>query len=202
MGGVVASAAVAAQIVFILLFGLICVGVGVAMYLLNGFALRRMAKSCGLRHPWLGFFPFANLYLMGQLAECNPRPGKKSWPWRHILLVGEIVVFAAMLVVYVWMFGNMISAGVLDNPDSYGAYDLYNLYASMAGALSIMSILSMAYSVAVYIVYWKIYSLFAPDLAVVFLVLTILLSVSPILLFVIRKRQPVVKAPPTNTYWQ
>ena len=187
-------------ILFIVIFGLFMLAFCVVWYVLNGLALMRMAKSCGLKHPWMGFVPFADAYLMGQLAECNPTPGKKSWPWRHILLVGQIVVVAAMLIMYVGLFGSMI--GAIDEYGDFGVYDMYTMYGGAIGAISLFQAVSIAYSVLVYIVYWKIYSLFAPDLAVIFLVLTILLNVTPILLFIIRKRQPVVKAPPTNTYWQ
>ncbi len=194
-----AGASVAVLTIMMLLIYLAAFVASIAMYILNGIGLMKMARSCGLPHPWLGFIPYANLYLMGQLAEQNPAPGKKSWPWRHIALVGQIVIVAISLALVGWMVVDMFST--IATGAEFSEYDLLALYGSMFGAMLPLSLLSTAYSIVLYIIYWKIYSLFAPDLAVIFLVLTILLGITPILIFILRNRTPVNRPGPSGDQW-
>ncbi|MBQ8396625.1 MAG: hypothetical protein IJX53_00320 [Clostridia bacterium] len=185
--------------VLIIIFYLLVLAFSVAMYVLNGLGLMKMAKTCGLRHPWMGFVPFASTYLIGQLAEQNPTQGKKSWPWRHIALIGEIVITALAVALCIFMIGDMFN--VMAAGGEYSEYDMLSLYGSMFGLMAPLSLLSTVYSIVLYIIYWKIYSLFAPNLAVVFLVLTILFNITPILIFILRNRQPVNRPGPTNDQW-
>lgn len=186
-------------IIFLVVFYLAMFAFSITLYVLNGIGLMKMAKSCGLRHPWMGFVPFASTYLIGQLAEQNPAQGKKSWPWRHIALIGEIVIVALGVALCIFMLGDMF--GVIAAGGEYSEYDLLSLYGSMIGIMAPLSLLSTAYSIVIYIIYWKIYSLFAPNLAVIFLVLTILFNITPILIFILRNRQPVNRPGPTNDQW-
>lgn len=54
------------------LFWWITLGVGLGLYLIGtvfgGLGLYKLAKRAGIRHAWMGFFPFANTYLTGKLA--------------------------------------------------------------------------------------------------------------------------------------
>lgn len=190
----------AVAIVFLVMFYLAILAVAVVMYVLNAIGLMKMAKSCGIANPWMAFVPFASSYLMGKIAEQNPSNGRKSWPWRHLALIGEIVIFAMAIAFGVWMGVDMVASGVLEGAE-YSEFDVLTMYGGMVGFMGIYSLLSMVYNVIIYIIYWKIFSLFAPEWAVVFLILSLLLTVAPILFFILRNRQPVNRPGPTNEQW-
>lgn len=182
---------------FMIVYYLVIIVFGVAMYVLSGLGLMKMAKTCGLAHPWMGFVPYANTYLLGKLAEQNPTPGKKSWPWRHIALIGQIVVTALTLAMTFWMLGDVL-ATVMSGAE-FTEYDALSLVGGTLAFAAPISLLSTAYSVAVYIIYWKVFSLFAPrNTAVIFLVLTILAGLAPIFLFILRNKQPQNRPAPTD----
>lgn len=50
----------------------IILGVGLGLFFIGvifgGFGLMKLAKRAGIKHGWMGFFPFANTYLTGKLA--------------------------------------------------------------------------------------------------------------------------------------
>ena len=187
-------------IIFLLFLYLALLAFSVTIYVLNGIGLMKMAKSCGLSRPWRGFVPFAGTYMMGQLAEQNPSSGKKSWPWRHIALIGEIVIAALALAMGIFMFTDM--AAVISAGGEYSEFDILQFYGSMFGMMAPLSFLSTVYSVVVYIINWKIFSLFAPqNTAVIFLVLSILFNITPILFFILRNRQPANRPGPSNDQW-
>lgn len=51
--------------------------IGIALYLLMGFGLRRMALNTQTKFAWLGFVPFARYYLAGKIAGAGRVFGKK-----------------------------------------------------------------------------------------------------------------------------
>lgn len=55
----------------------ISAAVFVALYLLMGFGLRRMAINGGVKLPWLAFVPLARYYLAGRIAGASRLFGKK-----------------------------------------------------------------------------------------------------------------------------
>lgn len=40
-----------------------------AVYVMRGIALLKMAKRTGVRHGWMGFVPFADMWLIGRLSD-------------------------------------------------------------------------------------------------------------------------------------
>ncbi len=68
---------------------------GIAQYVINGVSIMRLAKKVGLPNGWLGFIPFADVYMLGKIADAGSE--KKVNAKR--LLVTEIV-FCVLLVVY------------------------------------------------------------------------------------------------------
>ena len=187
-------------IVFLIVIYLAIFAVSITMYILNGIGLMKMAKSCGIPHPWMGFLAFTHEYLIGRIAEQNHAPGKKSWPWRHIALVGKILLVVLAIVMCVFMFGDMFA--VIAESGDFTEYDVLTLYGSMMGMMVPLYLISTAYSIVLYIIYWKIFSLFAPqNTAVIFLVLSILFNLAPIFFFILRNRQPANRPGPSNDQW-
>lgn len=75
--GLVVLIVVAIAIVLVWLF----------FYIFHSVGLMRIAKKLGVKHRWMAWIPFANVYLLGACAEkSQTRNGKKTWKWGLILL--------------------------------------------------------------------------------------------------------------------
>ena len=63
------------------------------LYVLNGIGLSRIAKKLGVKHCFLAWIPFVNVYLLGACAEQSmKRHGKKAWKWGWILLIATLLI--------------------------------------------------------------------------------------------------------------
>lgn len=162
--------------------------ISIAIYVLNGIGMMKLAKSCGLSRTWMAFVPFASTYQLGQVAECAAEPGKKKLPLRHFALIGHITIAILVIGYYIWFFMRMFAMGLMEKEMS--AFDLFSIVGGAAGFTALLGLLSLALSVLIYYIYWKIFRLFIPQYAVIFLLLTIFLNIQPILLFAIRNRAP------------
>ena len=172
----------------------------VAMYVLNGIGMMKLAKSCGLRHAWMAFVPFASTYQLGQVAECATKPGKKKLPLRHFALIGQILLVVSAVGYYVWLLLRMFTLEL--SGEAITSFDLFTILGSAAGSTALLTVISFAVSVLIYYLYWKIYRLFIPQYALIFLLLTIFLGLQPILLFAIRNRAPQFPKAEQNDTWQ
>ena len=190
MGDAVAGIATVGFLIVYLIILLGCLAVGVVMYVLQGLAIKNMSESCGLGHTWMGFVPFASSYRLGQLAEQKPKLGKKPWPWRHLALGGAITLILALFVLEGVVLVQTVSM-ILESGSELSVGDSLQVYGTFSVGTIFYYVIAIAYNVVIYIIYWKIFSLFAPENAVLFLLLSIFFSMAlPILLFAIRKRTP------------
>ncbi len=79
----------------------------VAQYVMNAISIMRMAKKLSIPNGWLGFIPFADVYMLGKIADVSSE--KKINAKR--LLITEIVYFAIFIVYMVLAFAiGLISA--------------------------------------------------------------------------------------------
>lgn len=92
-------------------------------YLIHAIGLMRIAKKLGVKHRWMAWIPFANVYLLGACAEkSQTRNGKKPWKWGLILLfvtlgltVGQpIVQFVISIVLSVLPMLSFVINAILE----------------------------------------------------------------------------------------
>lgn len=80
------------------------------IYIAKAFGLMKISEKLGVKNGWLGFIPFANFWLMGQLSQESDvrlRPNKKQRPWGKIYLATSIAYFAvlsAFIVLYISLY--------------------------------------------------------------------------------------------------
>lgn len=135
---------------------------GVAVYVMQALSLYTMAQKRGIANAWLAWVPVGSSWILGALADdINARQGKKT-NYGLILLVATAVTAAGSASLFLLPFLGLFAAP-----------------------------LSIAVMVVYYMALYEIYRDYAPQNAVLFLVLSILLSVHWILLFVLRGRRPV-----------
>lgn len=121
-----------------------------AVYILQGIALYRMAKKLGIGSPWLVFVPIANVWILGKIAdvgEAKPKHAKR-------LLISS----AIMLVPCAGVSGAAAGA-VLHGNEALGMAAI----AMMIAFCAIMLVAAIVYSVFTYIAYYRICQNFAPE---------------------------------------
>jgi len=164
-----------------------------------------MSKTCGLAKPHRAFIPFANIYQLGLLADQYERPTKigKSRVW---LLVLSIIGFIITVVYEVGAFGFMIDMfeniqtmfNSMDTMDTIPQDVLENNLIFSAVSM-LYSFIVLPYAILKYIALYKIYKMTDSKNAVLFIILSIFVGASSVLLFILRKKPIVFKnQPPYN----
>ena len=82
----------------------IAIGVFVALTVLQGFGLYRMAKNRNIKRKWLSFVPFANVYMIGKVAgQCSFFGHKMKRAWLYVLIFQVFsFAFCVMDILAVW----------------------------------------------------------------------------------------------------
>ncbi|MBR3967243.1 MAG: hypothetical protein IKJ91_09245 [Clostridia bacterium] len=162
----------------LLIIYLVILGVCLAEYLLLSLGLNRMAKNLGLPSPWMAFVPVLSSYLMGLIAETST-DGKKPLRYSLILLLFPIAALAAFVLFFV--LGIIVSSG-----ENY-----FITFAFIETADLFISAINIANTVFSFIALYRIYKLYAPDNATLFIVLSIFVPISmPIIMFILRNKPP------------
>ena len=169
--------------------------IGLAIYVLRSIALTRLSQNRGFDNPWIGWIPFCSGYALGRISDdINIKRGKTT-NHRKILLGTNIAVGALELI----GLGVMIPAVVslIQHSINYGSSVTGAEAAApvLAGSFLIMigAIVAIVYAVFNYIALYSVFKDYAPNNAVLYLVLSLLVGGSDtIILFIIRnKRIPV-----------
>ena len=188
----------AVSLFFTLFIGIIAVSavIGIAIDLLESISVYKMAKSAEIKNPWLAFIPVASGWVFGTLAEkYKKKNGTKSARFGIILPVLEGIVLIESVALAVF---SVISISEITGY----AFDAVNTSAEMAPEqfmslipviilyFALMAVL-IAYAVVFFIALWRVYSSFDKSNATLYIVLSVIFSISvPIILFIIRNRKP------------
>ncbi len=170
--------------------------IGIAIYLLESISVYKMAKSAEIKNPWLVFIPVANDWVFGTLAEkYKKKNGTKSARFGIILPVLEGIVFIESIALTIFT--------VISIKEITGyALDAVNTSAEMAPEqfMSLIPVIilyfalmavAIAYAVVFFIALWRVYSSFDKSNATLYIVLSVIFTISvPIILFIIRNRKP------------
>lgn len=170
--------------------------IGIAIYLLESISVYKMAKSAEIKNPWLAFIPVANDWVFGTLAEkYKKKNGTKSARFGIILPVLEGIVFIESIALTIF---TVISVKEITGY----ALDAVNTSAEMAPEqfMSLIPVIilyfalmavAIAYAVVFFIALWRVYSSFDKSNATLYIVLSVVFTISvPIILFIIRNRKP------------
>ena len=170
--------------------------IGIAIYLLESISVYKMAKSAEIKNPWLVFIPVANDWVFGTLAEkYKKKNGTKSARFGIILPVLEGIVFIESIALTIF---TVISVKEITGY----ALDAVNTSAEMAPEqfMSLIPVIilyfalmavAIAYVVVFFIALWRVYSSFDKSNATLYIVLSVIFTISvPIILFIIRNRKP------------
>lgn len=188
-----------------LMFYFIALMCSLSIYVINGISLQRMGKTVGVDKPWLAWIPIANAYALGLIADkCREKKGKNS-KYRFILLGMEIgivvitIIFSIVMIAFVVsmtmdLLEDQLVSPSVDQIMELGGGVMFLLYLLF---FFLFSIVSVAYSVFTYICLWHIFDTFVPQNSAMFLVLSILFSVTlPFFLLYTSGKKPAVFTEP------
>lgn len=193
VGGVAGAAL--GIIAIVLLTYLVTFGLGIVMYILQSLGIYTIAQRRGIKHPWLGWLPVANMWILGSISDQyryvvrGQIRNRRKW-----LLVLSIVMLALSLAA-VGGYVAVLMEFVMQIPDiTYvitghlpGGGVLPALW--VFGVIAAIWILAVAAAVLQYVCLYDLYASCTPNYKVLFLVLSILFNVTmPFLVFACRKK--------------
>ena len=184
----------------------------IAAYVLTALGLYTIAKRRGIGKPWLAWIPVANAWILGSISDQFRYVAKGQVKSKRKVLITLSVlqeVFAVILLCSA--IGLLVH--ILTGVGIYAAdhADLISrLLSTLTLALPLVG-LSIAYTVVRFMALYDVYTSCDPDNNVLFLVLSILFSVtSPFFLFFSRnkdggmppRRQPTADNAPPHEPWE
>ena len=170
---------------------------GIALFVLKGLGLYRMAKGIGMSNSWLAFIPVANIYVLGSISQKYvKRDGTKSAKMGVILLllyIAELILAIALLIFFVISVVAIISnAELAIETESQMTMEMFSSFIPVIALYFVLLAVAISYAVTFFVALWRIYSLYDGKNATVYLVLSILFgAITPVFLFVISKHTPV-----------
>lgn len=170
--------------------------IGIAIYLLESISVYKMAKSAEIKNPWLAFVPVANDWVFGTLAEkYKKKNGTKSARFGIILpvLEGIVLIEAIALTIFTVISVKEITGYALDavNTSAEMAPEQFMSLIPVIILYFALIAVAIAYAVVFFIALWRVYSSFDKSNATLYIVLSLIFTISvPIILFIIRNRKP------------
>ena len=170
--------------------------IGIAIYLLESIGVYKMAKSAEIKNPWLAFIPVANDWVFGTLAEkYKKKNGTKSARFGIILpvLEGIVLIEAIALTIFTVISIKEITGYALDavNTSAEMAPEQFMSLIPVIILYFALMAVAFAYAVVFFIALWRVYSSFDKSNATLYIVLSVIFTISvPIILFIIRNRKP------------
>lgn len=167
--------------------------IGIATYVLSALGLYTIAKRRGLNHPWLAWIPVASAWIVGSLSDqyryvVNGENKSK----RKVLLTLNIITTVLSLVMVACGIGMVAqaligAAGGIDEEAMVQA-----VIGPLVGVLGLclpLAGVAIAYAVVYYMALYDIFRSLDPNNCVLFLVLSIVFSVTePFFLFFNRNK--------------
>ncbi len=170
--------------------------IGIAIYLLESISVYKMAKSAEIKNPWLAFIPVANDWVFGTLAEkYKKKNGTKSARFGIILpvLEGIVLIEAIALTIFTVISIKEITGYALDAVNTSTEMvpeQFMSLIPVIILYFALMAV-AFAYIIVFYVALWRVYYSFDKSNATLYIVLSIIFTISvPIILFIIRNRKP------------
>lgn len=173
--------------------------INLAIYVLTALALYTIAKRRGIKNPWLAWIPYANVWLLGCIADQYRYVALGENKNRRKVLLGlriaqEVIAIAVLVLCFSVLF-SILSVG-LDNlemmDDMMASEMLSTILGPMAGMLLLclpLLVVAIIYVVFYYIALHDIYKSCDPSNAALYLVLSILFNITqPIFLMICRNK--------------
>ncbi len=179
--------------VFFLIYGLIASVFSIVCYVFKSLGTYTIAKRRGIHSPWLSWIPIGTEWIWGCIGDQYQYVAKgKVKNRRKVILVLDILALIGSAVV-IGMYINVL-VGIISTPDlehisEEAVMELLMPLLSMGGVAMLLSVVSIVLLVFEYIVLYDLFTSCDPKNSVMYLVLSILFSVTlPFFIFACRNR--------------
>ena len=186
--GEIAEAAGVAGVMLIVtaVYYLLVFGFSILCYVLYSLGMYTIAKRRGIHNPWLAWVPVGNLWILGSISDQYQYVTQGKVQNRRKLLLGlEIALFVLLAVLFgvgIYAIVQGIAGG--DILSKMAMLLLVTLLASMA-----MMVLAVLLTVFEYICLYNLFASCDPSGKVVYIILSIFISVTmPFLVFACRNK--------------
>ena len=182
------------MLVYYLLSMLVSFGLSIAVYVFRSLGVYTIAKRRELKNPWMAWVPILDYWMLGSISDqyqyVVKGKNKNKRKWMLGLSIAQGVVMAVFWVVYIVMFVRLI-VGAVDGYMSESAM-LEQMLGFLGGiVLLLLPLMGVAIALTVlrYIALYDLYNSVDPKNSVLYLVLSILVSISePFFIFFNRKK--------------
>ena len=181
------SGALGAFLGFFLVFYLLMIAFGIVSYVLQSVGMYTIAKRRGIHNPWLAWVPVGNMWILGSISDQYQYVAKGRVRNRRKVLMGLTVAMLLLSVI------TCVSAFVGAFTEAAGMDTGEVLFGASLGVVLVTYLVIAVISiVAVVIQYMALYDLYVscePSNGVLYLVLSIFVSVAmPFFVFACRKK--------------
>lgn len=187
--------------------------VSIAVYIVSSLSLYSIADRRGIGKPWLAWIPIGNLWILGSISDHYQRRAhntikvkRKTLMW---LTVAIVALYVVMIVAAVICVITALDAGYNNYNGDFDLVAVLGSFGVLILIFVVMAGVAVALSIVQYICYYDLFRSCDPDNAVLFLVLSIVVSFTlPIFLLLCKNKDdglpkryvPVVPPTPEYTY--
>ena len=178
---------------FYTVYSLIVSAFGIATYVLRALGLYTIAKRRGINHPWMGWVPVLDLWVLGCISDQYQYVVKDKDKNRRKWLLGLNIAMAVIYIVFFVIFGVAVAGVVTGAPGGLREEQLLTALMGPATGLLICLIPLVIFAIAItvirYVAFYDLYTSCSPQNNVLFLVLSIFFTVTePFFVFFIRNK--------------
>ena len=165
----------------------------IAAYVLRSIGLYTIAKRRGIANPWLAWIPVGWVWILGSISDQFRYVTKAQVKNKRItLLVMELIQFVVSIVMTVLMviaFVDFVEVAEMAVSEDALAMQSVTLVLKFLGFFAVLGGLALAKAIIRFIALYDVYMSVNPANAVLFLVLSILFSITePFFIFFNRKK--------------
>ena len=178
---------------FYTIYSLIVSAFGIAAYVLRALGLYTIAKRRGINHPWMGWVPVLDLWVLGCISDQYQYVVKGKDKNKRKWLLGLNIALAVVYIVFFVFCGIAVAGVVTGTTGGLQEEQLLTALMGPAAGLAIclipLVIIAIACTVIRYVAFYDLYTSCNPQNNVLFLVLSIFFSVTePFFVFFIRNK--------------
>ena len=178
---------------FYTIYSLLVSAFGIAAYVLRALGLYTIAKRRGINHPWMGWVPVLDLWVLGCISDQYQYVVKGKDKNKRKWLLGLNIALAVIYIVFVVFCGIAVAGVVTGTTGGLREDQLLTTLMGPATGLVIclipLVIIAIASTVIRYVAFYDLYTSCSPQNNVLFLVLSIFFTVTePFFVFFIRNK--------------
>lgn len=159
----------------ILVVYLILIGIGIVNYVLTSYSLYKIADNRGIKNSWLAWVPFGVNWVIGSICDYFDQLKGVNRRWRVALLTFSLITLGIITVLYIAAIAIIVAAIVSSEEPSEA--QIISWLIGVYFVVLIELIVALALSVCQTICLYKIFEELAPNKAIKYIILFIIIPI-------------------------